>query len=86
MPTSSNPESWHPFTAQERILLVCVATGIDPAAAGVVPHHAMQVMEIRGLIERDGDGSYNLADAGRRAFVGLLARAGIHAQIRQETP
>ena len=85
MPMSSKPESWHPFTAQERIILFCAATGIDHAAAGIIGH-SMQMMETRGLIEREDDGGYRLTDVGRRAFVGLLGRAGIDARMREDKP
>ena len=83
MPKSSKPESWHPFTAQERIILFCAATGIDHAAAGIIAH-SMQAMQTRGLIERDDDGKYRLTDAGRRAFVVLLERVGIETRVRED--
>jgi hypothetical protein len=64
------------LTAQERVILFCAATGIDHAAVGIVAQ-AMQTMEIRGLIERDNTGHYELTDTGRAAFGALVERAGI---------
>jgi hypothetical protein len=37
------------LNAQDRVILFCVATGIDHAAVGIVAH-AMQSMALRGFV------------------------------------
>jgi hypothetical protein len=67
------------LTAEERIILFCVATGIDHAAVGIVAS-SMQHMMIRGLIDRRGSaGKYALTEDGREALAGILAGAGFKA-------
>jgi predicted transcriptional regulator len=57
------------------VILFCVATDIDHAAVGILAS-AMQVMEVRGLIERDHNTSrYMLTDTGHAVFRVLLKRA-----------
>ena len=38
-----------PLTAQEHVILFCIATGVSHAAVGI-PAHAMQSMAIKGFI------------------------------------
>jgi hypothetical protein len=73
-PTPANVAS--KLTAQERVILFCAATGIDHAAVGILAQ-PMQAMAIRGLIERDDTGHYELTDTGRAAFAAILDRAGM---------
>jgi hypothetical protein len=52
------------LTAQERVILFCVATGIDYAAVGILTH-AMQSMSAHGFITHDREsGAYALTDSG----------------------
>jgi hypothetical protein len=63
--------------AQDRVILFCVATGIDYSAIGI-PAKAMQSMAIRGFIEHDRTtGAYRLDDSGRATLGMILDRAGI---------
>ena len=63
--------------AHDRVILFCVATGIDHAAVGI-PAQAMQAMAIRGFIERDRTtGAYKLDDSGLATLVMILDDAGI---------
>ena len=65
------------LNAQDRVILFCVATGIDHAAVGIVAR-AMQSMAIRGFIEHDrATGAYRLADSGRATLAMILDQAGI---------
>jgi hypothetical protein len=65
------------LNAQDRVILFCVATGIDHAAVGIVAH-AMQSMAIRGFIGHDREsGAYALTDSGRAALGAILADAGL---------
>ena len=58
------PESTK-LDAQDRVILFCVAAGIDHAAVGILPQ-AMQSMAIRGFIEHDTvSATYGLTDSGR---------------------
>jgi hypothetical protein len=63
------------LTAQERVILFCTATGINPSLVGITTH-AMQSMAIRGFITHDRErGAYVLtaADALRlRRFLRML--------------
>jgi hypothetical protein len=48
------------LTAQDRVILFCVATGIDHGAIGI-SKHAMQSMAIRGFIVHNREsGAYAL--------------------------
>ena len=62
------------LTARERVILFCAATNIDYAAVGILAS-AMQVMEVRGLIERDHTSRYALTEAGKAVFRVLVNRA-----------
>jgi hypothetical protein len=65
------------LNAQERVILFCVATGIDHAAVGILAR-AMQSMAVRGFIEHDRvSGAYRLADSGRATLAMILDHAGI---------
>ena len=65
------------LTARERVILSCAAMDIDHAAVGILAS-AMQIMEVRGLIERDHNTSrYVLTDTGRAVFRVLLKRANL---------
>jgi hypothetical protein len=65
------------FTAQERVILFCVATGIDHAAVGILAH-AMRSMALRGFIEHDREsGVYTVTDSGRAALGTILEDAGL---------
>ena len=51
------------LSAQDRVILFCVATGIDHASVGILPQ-AMQSMALRGFIEHEGATvAYTLADS-----------------------
>jgi hypothetical protein len=59
------------------VILFCAATDIDDAAVGILAG-AMQVVEVRGLIERDRNTSrYVLTEGGRVVFLVLLKRASL---------
>ncbi len=60
------------LTAEQAVILFCAEVGIDHAAVGILPH-AMQVMEIRGLIAQQG-GRYALTDQGRAVLQVLRER------------
>jgi hypothetical protein len=63
--------------AQDRVILFCVAIGIDHSAVGI-PAKAMQSMAIRGFIEHDRTtGAYRLDDSGRATLGMILDHAGI---------
>src|SRR5215467_3256204 len=54
-----------PFTAEERVILFCAATGISPIALGITAH-AMQSMAIKGFIVHNREtGDYALTDSRR---------------------
>ena len=63
------------LTARERVMLSCAALDIDHVSAGITAS-AMQLMEVRGVIERER-GRYVLSDTGRAVFRALLKRAGL---------
>jgi hypothetical protein len=63
------------LAAKERVILCCAALDIDHVAAGITAS-AMQLMEVRGVIERDS-GRYFLTETGRAVFDVLLARAAL---------
>ena len=68
------------LTTQERVILFCIATGIDHAAVGIVSR-SMQSMAIHGFIEHNRNtGAYVLTDSGRAAFVAILERAGFNVE------
>ena len=51
------------LNAQDRVILLCAATGIDHAAVGILAR-AMQSMAIRGCIVHDREsGAYALTDS-----------------------
>jgi hypothetical protein len=57
------------LTAQDSVILYCVATGIDPGAVGILAH-AMQSMAIRGFIAHNREsGVYTLTDSGCAAAI-----------------
>jgi hypothetical protein len=65
------------LTARESVILFCAAMDIDHAAVGILAS-AMQVMEVRGLIERNHSTShYVLTDIGRAVLRVLLKRANL---------
>jgi hypothetical protein len=65
------------LNAQDRVILFCVATGIDHAAVGILVH-AMQSMAIRGFVVHDREsGAYALTDSGRAALTAILEDAGL---------
>ena len=65
------------LNAQDRVILFCVAIGIDHAAVGI-PAQAMQSMAVRGFIEHDrATGAYKLDDSGRATLAMILDHAGI---------
>ena len=65
------------LTARERVILFCAASDIDHTAVGILAS-AMQVMEVRGLIERNHSTSrYVLTETGHAVFRVLLKRAHV---------
>jgi hypothetical protein len=65
------------LTAQDRVILFCVATGIDHAAVGILAH-AMRSMALRGFIEHDREsGAYTITDSGRATLAMILDHVGI---------
>ena len=65
------------LNAQDRVILFCTATNIDPAAVGI-PARAMQSMAIRGFIMHDREsGAYALTDSGRATLAMILNNAGL---------
>ena len=70
------------LTAQDRIILFCVATGIDHAALRILVQ-AMQSMAIRGFILHDRqNGGYSLTDSGRATLAAILDDAGLKCGAR----
>jgi hypothetical protein len=64
------------LTAQERVILFCVATGISHVAVDITAH-AMQSMAIKGFIVHNREsGAYTLTDSGRAALAAILEDAG----------
>ena len=60
------------LSAQERVILFCVATGIDYGSVGIIDH-AMQSMAIRGFIVHNREsGAYTLTDSGRATLRAIL--------------
>jgi hypothetical protein len=65
------------LSAQDRVIFVLSATGIDHAAVGILAH-AMQSMAIRGFIAHNREsGSYTLTDSGRATLGAILENAGL---------
>jgi hypothetical protein len=65
------------LNAKDRVILFCVATGIDHAAVGIVAQ-AMRSMALRGFVEHDrATGAYSLSDSGRATLAMILDHAGI---------
>jgi hypothetical protein len=65
------------LTAQDRIILFCVGTGIDHAAVRILAQ-AMQSMAIRGFIVHDRQyGGYAFTDSGRATLAAILDDAGL---------
>jgi hypothetical protein len=65
------------LSAQDRVILFCVATGIHHASVGIVDH-AMQSMAIRGFIAHNREsGAYTLTDSGRATLTAILEDAQI---------
>jgi hypothetical protein len=65
------------LTAQDRIILFCVATGIDHAVLRILVQ-AMQSMAIRGFILHDRQkGGYALTDSGRATLAAIIDDAGL---------
>jgi hypothetical protein len=65
------------LSAQDRVILFCVATGIDHGAIGI-SIHAMQSMAIRGFIAHNREsGAYTLTDSGRATLTAILEDAEI---------
>ena len=73
-PTTLPPESIVPIlTVSERLRLFCVASDTDWLKAGIRPA-TIQVMMVRGLIEREHGASYRLTDQGRAVLDALLTK------------
>ena len=65
------------LSAQDRVILFCVATGIDHGSASIIDH-AMQSMAIRGFIAHNREsGAYTLTDSGRATLTAILEDAEI---------
>jgi hypothetical protein len=65
------------LSAQDRVILFCVATGIDHGSVGII-HNAMQSMAIRGFIGHNREsGAYTLTDSGRATLRAILEDAEI---------
>ena len=65
------------LSAQDRVILFCVATGIDHSSVHITDH-AMQSMSIRGFIAHSREsGAYTLTDSGRATLTAILADAEI---------
>jgi hypothetical protein len=63
------------LSAQDQVILFCVATGIDHAAVGILVH-TMQSMAIRGFIAHNREsGAYTLTDS-RATLAAILENAG----------
>ena len=60
------------LSAQDRVILFCVATGIDRGSVGII-HDAKQSMAIRGFIGHNREsGAYTLTDSGRATLRAIL--------------
>jgi hypothetical protein len=66
-----------PLTAQERVILFYIATGISHVAVGITTH-AMQSMAVRGFIVHNREsGAYALTDSGRATLTAMLEDVGL---------
>jgi hypothetical protein len=66
------------LSAQDRVILFCVATGVDQGAIGITVH-AMQSMAIRGFIAHNREsGAYSLTDSGLATLAAMLEDAGLN--------
>jgi hypothetical protein len=59
------------LTVPERLLLLCVASGIDFKHAKIAQRVATEVV-VKGLIERDAAGHLTLTDRGRAVVRAML--------------
>jgi hypothetical protein len=74
------------LNAQDRVILFCTTTNIDPAAVGI-PARAMQSMAIRGFIVHDREsGAYALTDSGRATLAMILNNAGACVEVKVHMP
>ena len=65
------------LSAQDRVILFCVAAGIQHADAGI-PARVMQSMAIRGFIEHpEASQAYVLTASGRATLREILDSAGL---------
>jgi hypothetical protein len=65
------------LSAQDRVILFCVATGISHGSVGIIDH-AMQSMAIRGFIAHNREsGAYTLTDSGRATLTAIFEDAGL---------
>jgi hypothetical protein len=65
------------LSAQDRVILFCVATRIDHGSVGIIDH-AIQSMAIRGFIAHNREsGAYTLTDSGRATLTAILEDAEI---------
>jgi DNA-binding PadR family transcriptional regulator len=65
------------LSAQDRVILFCVATGIGHGSVGIIDD-AMQSMAIRGFIAHNREsGAYTLTDSGRATLAAILEDAGL---------
>jgi len=65
------------LSAQDRVILFCVATGIGHGSVGII-EHAMQSMAIRGFIAHNREsGAYTLTDSGLATLRAILEDANI---------
>ena len=65
------------LSAQDRVILFCVATGIHHDAVGIIDQ-AMRSMAIRGFIAHNREsGANTLTDSGRATLTGILEDAQI---------
>ena len=63
------------LSAQDRVILFCVATGINDGSVHITDH-AMQSMAIRGFIAHNREsGAYTLTDSGRATLTPILEGA-----------
>jgi hypothetical protein len=59
------------LTVPERLLLLCVASGIDLKHAKIAEQVAIEVV-VKGLIDRDAEGHLALTDRGRVVLRAML--------------
>jgi hypothetical protein len=65
------------LNAQDRVILFCVATGIQPAEIGILAR-AMQSMAIRGFIQHPRlTKDYVLTSSGRATLTGIMDQARV---------